>query len=285
MREALRLVGLQAQSLNSSTGVPGLNRGDAYERSMPVPPLDEQRRIAQVLDTIDETVQATERVIAKLRSQLRGATDDLLLVRRNWEQGPLGLLLAAIDSGKSPIAEDRPPGPAEWGVLKVSAVHPDGLRPQETKVVPSALVRQGDEIHHGDVLMTRANTTALVGMCCYVDNPPPRLQLSDKTLRLVPNSRIRSMFLALLLQSPSVREQIERDGTGSSGSMKNISQKEIRSLTVSWPAVQIQDQILKSVGVMMSRIWTDREYLQKLQGTRAGLAADLLSGRVRTVAE
>ena len=31
-----------------------------------VPPLEEQRRIAEILDTIDETIQATERVIAKL---------------------------------------------------------------------------------------------------------------------------------------------------------------------------------------------------------------------------
>ena len=32
-----------------------------------MPPLEEQRRIAEILDTIDETIQATERVIAKLK--------------------------------------------------------------------------------------------------------------------------------------------------------------------------------------------------------------------------
>ena len=249
-----------------------------------LPSLEEQRRIAQILDTIDETIQTTERVIAKLRLQLRGVTADLLKTPHDWERGPTGLLLAAIDSGKSPVAESRPPGPAEWGVLKVSAVRPDGFRPHEIKVVPSALVRREDEVHHGDVLMTRANTTALVGMCCYVEDPPPRLQLSDKTLRLVPNSRVRPMFLALLLQSRSVRSQIERDGTGSSGSMKNISQNEIHNLIVSWPSVQIQDQILGRLGVMKSRIQTELELLRKLRDTRAGLAADLLSGRVRTVA-
>ena len=34
---------------------------------LPVPPLEEQRRIAEILDTIDETIQATERIIAKLK--------------------------------------------------------------------------------------------------------------------------------------------------------------------------------------------------------------------------
>ena len=249
-----------------------------------LPPLEEQRRIAEILDTIDETIQATERVIAKLRCHLSGVRADLLEPRHDWQNGPADALLKAIDSGKSPDVGNRRPGPAEWGVLKVSAVYYDGFRPRETKAVPPALVRKADEVHHGDVLMTRANTTALVGMCCYVENPPPRLQLSDKTLRLVPNSRVQPMFLALLLQSPSVRSQIERDGTGSSGSMKNISQEEIHKLTVSWPPVHTQDKILWSLGTIVSRIRSDLEHLQKLHRTRAGLAADLLSGRVRTVA-
>ena len=253
---------------------------------MPIwlPPIEEQQYIIEILETIDETIQASERVITKLRLQLRGTANDLLTFGQNWEHGSVGSLLAAIDSGKSPIAEDRPPGPAEWGVLKVSAVHHEGFRPQETKTVPAALVRKDDEVRHGDVLMTRANTTALVGMCCYVNHPPPRLQLSDKTLRLVPNYRVRPKFLALLLQSPNVRAQIERDGTGSSGSMKNISQQEIRSLTVSWPDRQVQDQILGSLGAIVDRIEAEADHLAKLEGIRSGLADDLLSGRIRTVA-
>ena len=53
----------------------GLMSGSAGQRRVPteffsryavrVPPLEEQRRIAEILDTIDETIQATEHVIAK----------------------------------------------------------------------------------------------------------------------------------------------------------------------------------------------------------------------------
>ena len=43
-----------------------------------LPPLEEQRRIAEILDTIDETIQATERVIAKLWSERTGAMEDQL---------------------------------------------------------------------------------------------------------------------------------------------------------------------------------------------------------------
>ena len=37
-----------------------------------VPPLEEQRRIAEILDTIDEAIQAAERVIAKLIDVVQG---------------------------------------------------------------------------------------------------------------------------------------------------------------------------------------------------------------------
>ena len=41
-----------------------------------LPPLEEQRRIAEILDTIDETIQATERVISKLMDCVREAVLD-----------------------------------------------------------------------------------------------------------------------------------------------------------------------------------------------------------------
>ena len=46
--------------------------------ALPLPPLEEQRRIAEILDTIDETIQATERVIAKRRVLRAGLASDLL---------------------------------------------------------------------------------------------------------------------------------------------------------------------------------------------------------------
>jgi type I restriction enzyme, S subunit len=48
------LDGLNLPALNKATGVPGLNRNDAYERRLVVPPLAEQKRIAAILDQADD---------------------------------------------------------------------------------------------------------------------------------------------------------------------------------------------------------------------------------------
>ena len=75
MYECLRLIGLE--SMDSSTGVPGLNRNDAYECLVPVPPLKEQRRIARILDDIDNTILANRRWLEKLRQLRAGLAADL----------------------------------------------------------------------------------------------------------------------------------------------------------------------------------------------------------------
>ena len=45
---------------------------------VPIPPLREQRRIAEILDSADEAIRATERVIDKLKQVKKGLLHDLL---------------------------------------------------------------------------------------------------------------------------------------------------------------------------------------------------------------
>ena len=66
-----------------------------------VPPLEEQRRVAEILDTIDETIQATERVIAKLRFAHEALQLQLVPIPTN--DGVEEALLGALIDPKRPI--------------------------------------------------------------------------------------------------------------------------------------------------------------------------------------
>ena len=68
---------LNLERLDASTGIPGLNRKDVYRLRVDEPPPDEQRRIAEVLDTIDATIRETEALVAKLRQVRAGLLYDL----------------------------------------------------------------------------------------------------------------------------------------------------------------------------------------------------------------
>ncbi|WP_377269821.1 hypothetical protein [Peterkaempfera sp. SMS 1(5)a] len=154
----------------------------------------------------------------------------------------LGSLLTRIEAGKSPSAEDSPAGEGEWGVLKVSAIQAGRFASRENKVLrDAALINPRYEVKRGDLLMTRANTEELVGLACVAENPPPRLLLSDKTLRLyVDTSKADPKFLQLALAQRIVRQRVRALATGTSAGMKNIGQEQIRQLEV--PNLPLDDQ-------------------------------------------
>ncbi|GGZ66005.1 hypothetical protein [Streptomyces bluensis] len=190
----------------------------------------------------------------------------------------LGEWLTRIEAGKSPAAEDTPAGEGEWGVLKVSAVQPDGFAARENKVIRDmALVHPRYEVRHGDLLVTRANTEELVGLACVADMPPPRLLLSDKTLRLhVDGTRADRKFVQLVLARSESRHCVRALATGTSAGMKNIGQEQIRQLPV--PDVPLEEQrgIVAAHAAFDRRIGALDEVRSKLRvAARAALAINL----------
>ena len=119
--------------------------------------------------------------------------------------------------------------------MKVGAVSFGSFDRRENKALPPILKPKPEyEIMSGDFLMSRANTTELVGACALVKESPPRLLLCDKIFRFIftPNSPVLPSFLDHVLKSPALREQIELGATGTSPTMKNISKAKILSLQV-----------------------------------------------------
>jgi type I restriction enzyme, S subunit len=195
-----------------------------------LPPLDEQARTVEVVAAVDDA--------ARRYAEERDAALGLLgAARESWfsglEPARLSDLLDRIEAGKSPKAFDRPPVEGERGVLKVSAIRAGEFRPHEAKALPETIAfPEKARVQDGDVLISRANTRLLVGAACRVNGSFPNLFLCDKTLRLVPNDMIDADFLIQTLATSIAREQIEEAATGTSDSMKNISQAVILNLDV-----------------------------------------------------
>ena len=52
------------ETMNSSIGAPGLNRNDAYAITIPVPPLEEQQRIVQEIETYEAEIVSAKSVLS-----------------------------------------------------------------------------------------------------------------------------------------------------------------------------------------------------------------------------
>lgn len=223
-------VGTSAGSLSPRTNWTSLS---GFEFALP--PIEEQRRVVEVCTAVEGS-------IATLHELVEAAHITWLATVQHLEDlyaehtSSLGDLLEAIEPGRSVVGSDRPPSNGEYGVLRVSAVDPLGFQPDESKV----LLDQTDfvpehRVRAGDLLITRANTPALVGESCIVDRDFPNLMLCDKTLRLVPKAEVSKNALWHMLQSNRVRQQILAVATGTGAAMKNVSQPKFRALRVCLP--------------------------------------------------
>ena len=72
------LSNLHLERLNITTGVPGLNREEAQSVMVPIPPLCEQKKIAEILTTVDDEIHKTTQIIEKTKELKKGLMQRLL---------------------------------------------------------------------------------------------------------------------------------------------------------------------------------------------------------------
>ena len=103
-----RLQSMGLTKLNRAAAVPGLNREDAYRQPLLLPPLTEQRRIADILDRADALRAKRQAVIDKLDSLTQAIFHDMFGdVRTNdrgWPFQSLGAV-SRVTTGRTPPGE------------------------------------------------------------------------------------------------------------------------------------------------------------------------------------
>jgi type I restriction enzyme S subunit len=245
-----------AQITKSARGVaqPGVNATTLKALLIPLPPLAEQRRIAEVLDRA-EALRAKRRAAL---AQLDALTQSLFLDLfgdsdenpKGWPVACVSDYVAEFQGGKSIEAESGENAVTRNRVLKVSAVTGMRFLAHESKPVPDSY---GPPPQHfaraGDLLFSRANTTELVGAVAYVEATPPNVLLPDKLWRFVWREpvMVEPMFVWVLFQSRALRREIGRRATGTSGSMKNISQEKVFGISTILPPLPLQREFARRV--------------------------------------
>lgn len=213
-------------ALDTSAGSlsPRTNWRDLSSFAIDLPPIDVQRRVADLLWSIESAIQATSKVVDQVGSL---ATATFQSAATSERVGQLSQWVERIEAGRSPKAAADPALNDELGVLKVSAVGRDVFVPSENKrLLDPAEFRVSDIVRAGDVLVTRANAVVdNVARPCIVDRDFPNLMLSDKTLRIVPVAGFPRRMILAALSAPEYRSYVREVVNGTEA--KNISQAKI----------------------------------------------------------
>ena len=276
-----------AERNSIGTGMPRTSWLAVSQAPAWVPPLEEQRRIAEILDTIDETIQAAERVIAKLRAAMNGlisaAVENAL---RTGETRSLGEIADVIPGS---LIQTGPFGSqlhaSEYVTEGIPAFMPTDISDGTLDVAGAAKIsaKKADELGRhrlrvGDVLFSRRGD---LSRCAVVAaEQDGGLCGTGCLLVRIPETGLSPVWLATAYGHDAVQRQVLGRAVGST--MLNLSAGLMRSLLIPCPT-RVSKRLIRVAQESARRIEGERANLAKLGVLRAGLAADLLSGRVRTV--
>ncbi|WP_433687517.1 restriction endonuclease subunit S [Micromonospora carbonacea] len=265
------------QATNQSSQA-GVYLGRLKKITVPLPHIDEQRRIAKALDRADELRTRRRQGIAHLyeltRSTFLDMFGDPVRNERSWPRVLMSSLLERIHSGHSPHCLNRPARDEEWGVLKLGAVTSCEFAPDENKALPPGVIpRQEHTVREGDVLFSRKNTRELVAASALVRATPPKLLLPDLIFRLepYPDAPLNKVFLQQLLVYPSKRRQIQSLAGGSAGSMPNISKARLMAAEVELPPLPLQREFARRIDAIEKLRAAQRASLAELDALFASL--------------
>lgn len=248
------LLQLDLYPLANVTSVPAIRKSSLARILIPLPGIVEQRRIAGILDQANDLLLKRRQSIALLDnlgwsifSQMFG---DLVGNEYSWSVGLISDIVKGFESGKS-LAEGQDDTASRYRILKISAVTSGRFKAQESKSAPEGYEPPKSHfVRGGDLLFSRANTSELIGATAFVPSGTENLLMPDKLWRFVWNdgkNKPSPWFVHYVFRQPSVRDVIRRNASGSSGSMKNISQSKVLSMKIGIPPAQLQNEFERKI--------------------------------------
>ena len=235
---------------------PGVNSTKLKELKVPLPPLEDQKRIARILDQADALRRLRQTAITKLnalgQSIFYEMFGDLIANERGFKPVLVGDVIEGFETGKN-LAED-PDARRQDGyrILKISAVTSGTFKPEESKPLPLNYEPPAAHIvRDGDLLFSRANTAQLIGATAFVRTKSAHFVLPDKLWRFIwkRDSKILPVFVKALFSSPAFRYEIGKRSSGTSGSMKNISKRKVMTIPLGLPNIELQQEFSRRVSV------------------------------------
>ena len=262
-----------------------------------VPPIPEQRRIAEILDTLDEVIRHTEQVIAKLQQMKQGLLHDLL-TRGIDDNGELR------DAVRHPEQfKDSPLGriPKEWEVVQLldRVTLPKGQVDPKVEPYRSQVLVAPDHVEAstGRLLgrQTAQSQGAISGKYAFEPGAVVYSKIRPYLRKAVladfvglcsadmypfhPSPEVSPRFLLALVLGQHFSRFVEAVSMRSG--FPKINREELAEYRAALPTRQEQDAIGRIL-LGLDELQDAREAeLQKLRTLKHGLMDDLLAGHVR----
>lgn len=249
--------------LAGEQAVPIINKSEFENIKLAVPPMEEQRNIAEILGVWDEAIEKQSRLIEKLELRKRGLMQRLLTGRTRlpgftapWQKVKLGEI-AQIKKGVQ-VNKDTLQEYGKYPTIN-GGIEPSG---------------------YSDNYNTEANTITISeggNSCGYVNFITTKFWSGGHCYTIIPNNNVIKPYLFQQLKHSEPHIMDLRVGSG----LPNIQLKTLTQLRCSLPSLPEQKAIAEVLTSADNEIATHRKKLDALRLQKRGLMQQLLTGKTR----
>ena len=261
-----------AQITKSARGVaqPGVNATTLKALEIPLPPLGEQQRIAEVLDRADGLRAKRRAALAQLDSLTQSIFLDLFgdpaTNPKGWPKNKLGDIADKITDG-----EHQTPQRSTHGIKLLSArnIRDGFIDVEDVDYVSSEeheRIKRRCNPEPGDVLISCSGT---IGRVATVTTPEPFSLVRSVALIKPKRDVIDSTFLEYHLRTPALHSKMQRSANASS--QANLFQGQIRELPITLPPLPLQREFALRVQAVEKLKTAQRASLAELDALFASL--------------
>ncbi|KAA3654878.1 MAG: restriction endonuclease subunit S [Chloroflexi bacterium] len=267
-------------SIKNSRGStnPYVNWKDIAKYEFALPPPDEQRRIAEVLTAVEETIRQFQNSEEQAFNLQRAFREQLIHKTSNTAKTVklINLLTGNPESGHSAHSVDKVTG---HFVLSLSALSKTGYEFGHLKTVELTSQMRAALLYKNDFLISRSNTRELVGLVGIFNEDRLDVSFPDTMMRLpVDESKINKKYLEQYLLSREGRFQLQRISAGTSASMKKINRKSLSQVPVLLPTLEMQEEILEQLQICEEAFQAVQQKVLKSINLKNALLSQFLSG-------
>lgn len=267
------------RSMGSGSTMIHVTKGAMEQRAINLPPIDEQRRIAEVLRSVDEAIALSERAAMQARSTL-----DALLYDYFCSDGgdascanltPLSDLVSLQSGFAFKSQEYQHNG---HFLMRISNVQDGQVSLENPKFVTLDKKTQAFELQEGDIL---TSLTGNIGRVARLTTAHLPAALNQRVARIKPKSQVSidADYLFFALKSPLFKASLFAESGGAA--QQNVSPKAIGRVEIPLSPMEEQRRIGEMLLGIDDVIVQSEGALEQLQNVKINLMSDLLSGRVR----
>jgi len=286
----LKLNGKKFENLSSGSTFKAIKKEDIENFFISLPSLPEQKKIAEILSTVDKAIQKVDEAIVKAERLKKGLMQELLTkgighkefkdteigrIPKEWEVVRLGKVLEICQYGLSVPLKEK----GKYPIIRMDEIVNGYVIPHITKYtdIDEETFRKF-RLEKGDVLFNRTNSYELVGRTgiFLLDGD---YVFASYLIRLRPKHDVlHSHFLTFyLIFSQDKLRQLATKAVHQA----NINATNLKNFKIPLPPLPEQQKIAEILSAVDKKLELERKRKEKLERIKKGLMNDLLTGRRR----